>query len=72
MCARSYGAHALVGMPEATRLSVRRVRTTGRATVFTGILIGLGALGDKWSKGWGRSSERQQRKRYECRWRIAR
>ena len=47
------GAHALVGMPEATRLPVRRVATAGRAAPTTSILIGLGALGDKWSSGMG-------------------
>ncbi|GHE63297.1 hypothetical protein GCM10018771_51370 [Streptomyces cellulosae] len=47
------GAHALAGMPEATRLSVRRVANAGRAAPTTGILIGLGALGDKWSSGMG-------------------
>ena len=47
------GAHALVGMPEATRLPVRRVATAGRAAPNTGILMGLGALGDKWSSGMG-------------------
>src|ERR1044071_7422981 len=38
LSARVLGAHALVGMPEATRYPVRRVRSTGRAAVFTGIL----------------------------------
>ena len=47
------GAHAPVGMPEATRLPVRRVETAGRAAPTTSILIGLGALGDKWSSGMG-------------------
>lgn len=62
-------AHALVGMPEASRLSVRRVTSTVRQAVFTGILIRLGALSDKWSQGWGRSSERQRRKRKQrCGW----
>src|SRR5881275_891078 len=61
--ARVLGAHALVGMPEASRFPVRRLATAGRTAVFTGILIRLGALGDKWSQGWGRSSGRQQRKR---------
>ncbi|GAA3502334.1 hypothetical protein GCM10019016_094420 [Streptomyces prasinosporus] len=51
--ARLLGAHALVGMPEATRLSVRRVATAGRAAPATGILIRLGALSDKWSSGMG-------------------
>ncbi len=51
-------------MPEATRLSVRRPATAGRKAPPTGILIGLGALGDRWFQGWGRSSERQRRKRY--------
>jgi len=40
-------------MPEATRLSVPRVTTLGRTAPTTGILIGLGALGDKWSSGMG-------------------
>ncbi|GGX20652.1 hypothetical protein GCM10010297_47600 [Streptomyces malachitofuscus] len=53
LCARLLGAHALVGMPEATRLPVRRVATAGRAAPTTGILIGLGALSDKWSSGMG-------------------
>lgn len=72
LCAWSLGAHALVGMPEATRLSVRRVPTTGRRARATGMLIGLGALGDRWSQGWGRSSEWQRRKRYERGERVAR
>lgn len=63
--ARGLRAHALVGMPGASRLSVRWVRTAGRRTPRTGILIGLGALSDKWSQEWGRSSERQRRKRDE-------
>src|SRR5690349_19979043 len=46
-------AHALLGLPEASRLSVRRVTSTGRQAVFTGILIRLGALSDKWSQGVG-------------------
>src|SRR5689334_6336115 len=53
VCARLLGARAFVGMPEATRLSVRRVTIVGRAAPTTGILIGLGALGDKWSSGMG-------------------
>src|SRR5690606_17958582 len=53
VCARLLGARALVGMPEATRLSVRRVATAGRAAPTTGILIRLGALSDKWSSGMG-------------------
>ena len=65
LSARVLGAHALVGMPEASRVPVRRMTTAGRAAVFTGILIRLGALSDKWSQGWGRSSERQRRKRDE-------
>ncbi len=60
LSAQALGAHALVGMPEATRVPVRRVAITGRTAVFTGILIRLGALGDKWSQEWGRSSERQR------------
>ncbi|GAA2923488.1 hypothetical protein GCM10010478_24940 [Streptomyces erythrogriseus] len=47
------GAHARVGMPEATRLYVRRVATAGRAAPTTGILIGLGALSGKWCSGMG-------------------
>src|SRR5437879_9865474 len=40
-------------MPEARRLSVRRVRSVGPAAAGTGILIGLGALGDKQSQNGG-------------------
>ncbi|GGZ66696.1 hypothetical protein GCM10010344_36690 [Streptomyces bluensis] len=45
MCAQALGACTRVGMPEASRVPVRRVTTVGRATVRTGMLVGLGAHG---------------------------
>src|SRR5690349_3387171 len=53
LSARVLGTYALVGMPEASRLPVRRVRTAGRAVVFTGILIGLGARSVQVVSGMG-------------------
>jgi hypothetical protein len=40
-------------MPEARRLSVRRVTTDGLEPPITGILIGLGALDGKVVSGMG-------------------
>ena len=57
------GGTALVGMPEASRIPVRRVQLPDGSRT-TGILVGVRATS---GQGWGRSSERQRRRRYERR-----